>query len=92
MGGVGWRFVTEDGDCERQVAEWMGDHLAARGVEAALQAVSPQGEATLTHPSMLEKWLMHNVYHFTLHGDEENLFNPSQAVAQTPPQPGAAHG
>jgi hypothetical protein len=93
MGGVGWRFVVEDNDCEREVAQWMGEHLARRGVEVALKAYSPQAEGAQTHPSALEKWLMHNIYHFALHGDDENLFGHAAQAAEAdlpPPQPPAS--
>ncbi len=92
LGGVGWRFVVEDKDCERQVAVWMNDHLAARGVELALEAFSPSGEAAVTHPSNLEKWLMHNIYHFALRGDDENLLgqkSPANATASPGSGPSA---
>ncbi|HEY5106978.1 MAG TPA: hypothetical protein VII73_09445 [Caulobacteraceae bacterium] len=90
LGGVGWRFVVEDKDCERQVAAWMNDHFAARGVEVALEAFSPKGESAVTHPSNLEKWLMHNVYHFALHGDDENLLGKNQDQPPTAPERSAA--
>jgi len=93
MGGVGWRFVVEDNDCEREVAQWMGEHLARRGVEVALKAYSPQAEGAQTHPSALEKWLMHNIYHFALHGDDENLFGHAAQAADAdlpPPKPPAS--
>jgi len=62
IGGVGWRFVVEDSDCERAVAEWMNGHFADRGVEAQLDAYAAQGDAEVTHPSHLERWLAHNIY------------------------------
>ena len=67
LGGVGWKVVVEDNTCEQQVAEFMSQHLVARGVEAALTAFEPIGEgAAETHPFALEKWLMDNIYEFTL--------------------------
>jgi len=74
LGGVGWRFVVEDTACEQDVASWMNDHLAARGVEVSLTAYEPTGDAVrVTHPSHLEKWLTHNIYQFALHHDEPHL-------------------
>jgi len=77
IGGVGWRYVAEDADCERRVAAWMNEHLRSRGVEAELEAFAPHREGAMTHPATLEKWLMHNLYHFALHGDDANLSGPS---------------
>jgi hypothetical protein len=74
IGGVGWRFVVEDNDCEHAVAEWMNHHLSSRGVEIALEAYAPRNDIAQTHPSSLEKWLAHNVYQFALHEHEGNLF------------------
>jgi hypothetical protein len=72
LGGVGWRFVTEDGDCEHAVAGWMSAHFQSRGVEAALRAFTPAAGAA-TQPDELERWLTHNVYQFALHDDEPHL-------------------
>jgi len=68
IGGVGWRFVVEDSDCERAVAKWMSEHFAERGVEIALDAVPPKKEAT--DPTYLHQWLKHNVHQFVVHHDE----------------------
>jgi hypothetical protein len=71
LGGVGWRFVAEDAACEAAVARWMGAHLRARGIDVPLTAFEPGGEARITHPSHLERWLAHNIYQRFLHDDEE---------------------
>ncbi len=73
LGGVGWRFVVEDSDCEREVAEWMSEHLRSRGVDVKLDAVAPMKDAANTHPSHLEKWLTHNINQFVVHHDEPHL-------------------
>jgi hypothetical protein len=70
IGGVGWGFVLEDSDCERQVATWMNEHLLSRGVEASLDAAPPRDDAKPTHPSHLERWLTHNIYQFIEEHDE----------------------
>ena len=79
LGGVGWRFVLEDSACERAVAIWMTRHLRQRGLQVSLDAYEPVGEAEVTHPSELEKWLTHNLYQRFLHDD--------LAVALREPEP-----
>lgn len=69
VGGVGWRFVTEDNECERAVAEWMTANFAERGVDVNLDAYAPKGDAPVTHPSHLERWLAHNIYQFVTEHD-----------------------
>jgi hypothetical protein len=71
LGGVGWRFVVEDSECERAVAQWMGEHLKDRGVEVTLDAIAPTKEAT--HPTHLQQWLRHNLHQFAVHHDEPHL-------------------
>ena len=63
----------------------MSGHLAQHGVDVALEAFSPTGDAPQTHPSILEKRLKNDVYHFAMHGDDENLVG--QAGDQRTPQP-----
>jgi hypothetical protein len=75
LGGIGWRFVVEDSDCEHAVARWMSGHMQSRGVDAALDAFAPAGAAKATAPDELEKWLTHNIYRFVLPESE-----PDQAV------------
>jgi hypothetical protein len=70
IGGVGWGFVNEDSNCEREVAEWMNEHLKFRGVEVTLDAFAPNRNAKPTHPSNLERWLTHNIYQFVEEHDE----------------------
>jgi hypothetical protein len=77
IGGVGWRFVTEDTDCEREVADWMNQHLAERGVEARLEPYAPKGEAETTHPSHLEQWLAHNIYQFVTEHQHPQMPEPA---------------
>ena len=36
LGGVGWKFVTEDAPCQLQVSAWMGQQMASRGVHVDL--------------------------------------------------------
>lgn len=83
LGGVGWRFVVEDADCEREVAAWMSRHLQGRGIDLALEACAPQGEAQPTHPAALERWLTHNLYQHFLHDAEPPLAAPSAAEPAT---------
>jgi hypothetical protein len=66
LGGVGWRLVAEDGDCEHAVARWMNVHFQSRGVEAALDAFAPAEGAAATAPAQLETWLTHNIHQFVL--------------------------
>ncbi len=86
LGGVGWRFVVEDSDCERAVALWMNQQLQSRGVEVRLKAFAPTAEAAVTHPSHLERWLTHNIYQFAMHHDEPHL------VHCAPDEPALAGG
>ena len=41
LGGVGWGFVTEDEQCQLQVAEYMNEQLKSRGVWHGLKSVRP---------------------------------------------------
>jgi hypothetical protein len=66
LGGVGWRLVAEDGDCEHAVARWMNAQLQSRGVEAALDAFAPAEGAATTAPAQLETWLAHNIHQFVV--------------------------
>jgi hypothetical protein len=43
LGGVGWPHVTEDPDCQEQVARWMNIRLSGRGLRGALRSVPPRG-------------------------------------------------
>ncbi len=36
LGGVGWKFVTEDAACHAQVSAWMGQQMRSRGLMASL--------------------------------------------------------
>lgn len=36
LGGVGWRFVTEDAPCQLQLSAWMGAEMASRGLHVNL--------------------------------------------------------
>ncbi len=38
LGGVGWKFVTEDEACQKQVSSWMGAQMASRGLHVNLGA------------------------------------------------------
>ena len=74
LGGVGWRLVVEDGDCEHAVARWMNGHLQDRGVDAPLQAFTPvSGDAASTDLAQLEAWLAHNIHQFLVPADEPHL-------------------
>jgi hypothetical protein len=73
LGGVGWRVVVEDSECEHAVAAWMSEQFESRGVEVALDAFAPRAETVMTHPSHLEKWLTHNIYQFVVEHDEPHL-------------------
>ena len=41
LGGVGWPFILEDPECQRNVACFMNGHLLARGVHVQLKAKDP---------------------------------------------------
>jgi hypothetical protein len=82
LGGVGWRFVVEDSECERAVAAWMSENLRRRGVEVTLEAFAPKAEAAVTHPSHLEKWLTHNLYQFVMPHDEPHLAHQAARGSQ----------
>ena len=71
LGGVGWRFVSEDSECEHAVAKFMGEHFKERGVEVTLDPVPPTKGAT--HPTHLQQWLRHNLHQFHAHHDEPHL-------------------
>ncbi len=43
LGGVGWKSVPEDPDCQAQVAGWMNARLRARGVDVSLVSFPPEG-------------------------------------------------
>lgn len=73
MGGVGWKVVVEDNACEHQVADWMNGHLAERGVDIALIPIAPIAASPETAPWAFEKWLMDNIYHFTLHAIDRDM-------------------
>jgi hypothetical protein len=75
LGGVGWRVVVEDAECEQAVAGWMSENLRSRGVDVNLAAFAPQADAVMTHPSHLEKWLTHNLYQFVVPHDEPHLID-----------------
>ena len=36
LGGVGWKFVTEDAACQLQVSAWMGQQMGSRGLTVNL--------------------------------------------------------
>lgn len=72
VGGVGWRVVVEDSDCEQQVARWMTEHLRGRGVDVDLYASAPVAEDT--HHSHLGDWLTHSIHQFARHHDEPHLY------------------
>lgn len=75
LGGVGWRVVVEDAECEQAVAGWMSENLRSGGVDVNLAAFAPKADAVMTHPSHLEKWLTHNLYQFVVPHDEPHLID-----------------
>ena len=53
LGGVGWKFVTEDAACQLQVSAWMGQQMRSRGLMANLgpgflDPTPPEKPATAT--------------------------------------------
>ena len=42
LGGVGWKDITEDADCQWQVAAWMNIRLGACGLPACLRSFPPE--------------------------------------------------
>jgi hypothetical protein len=73
IGGVGWRVVVEDHDCERDVARWMGEHLKARGLNVDLDVFAPVADVADTHPTHLLEWLRHGIHQFAHEHDEPHL-------------------
>ena len=41
LGGVGWPFIVEDPECQRNVACFMNRHLMSRGVHVHLKGIDP---------------------------------------------------
>ena len=80
LGGVGWRFVTEDNDCEHAAAAWMREQMSSRGLDVELEAFAPvSGADHVTDPSAFHKWLTHNVFDFAQHHDRHVFHHAAEA-------------
>jgi hypothetical protein len=61
----------------------MGEHMLARGLDVELEAYAPRSGADhATPPSALHKWLMHNLYSFTLHHDRHVFHDAHEAARE----------
>jgi hypothetical protein len=65
LGGVGWKFVEEDPQCQQDVALWMSEQMKARGVRIDLQNkgcggpdATRAGATTLVAGYVLDLWLL----------------------------------
>lgn len=55
LGGVGWAFIEEDPQCQRDVAAWMNRNLRERGVHVCLEAKDPTAGAVGRTPGLKTK-------------------------------------